>query len=143
MKEKSVSSNISLSLTPIVTGGVIIAVAIVAYLIYKWIKNSDENAWLRKQSRLIDKDELSYPTTDYQNYANRLYVAMKGLGTDENAIYAVFNAMDNVSDVRQLVAAFGLQKDKTLSQWLLSELSAKDLQKVNSILKAKGINYTF
>ena len=143
MKDKSVSSNISLSLTPIVTGGVIIAVALVAYLVYKWIKNSDSNTWLRKQRKLIDKDDLSYPETDYQNYANRLYAAMKGPGTDEDTIFAVFNAMKSESDIRQLVGVFGLQKDKTLSQWLLSELSTKDLQKVNNILKVKGINYTF
>ena len=122
---------------------IIIAVALVAYLVYKWIKNSDSNTWLRKQRKLIDKDDLSYPETDYQNYANRLYAAMKGPGTDEDTIFAVFNAMKSESDIRQLVGVFGLQKDKTLSQWLLSELSTKDLQKVNNILKVKGINYTF
>lgn len=143
MSEKSVSSNISLSLTPIVTGGVIIAVALVAFIIYKWIKNSDSNKWLRNQSKLISKGNLSYELTDYQNFANKLYNAMKGLGTDEDTIFMVFNQMGNIDDIRQLVNSFGLQGDKTLQQWLLSELSKSDLARVNNILKAKSINYSF
>jgi len=143
MSEKSVSSNISLSLTPLVTGGVIIAVALIAFFIYKWIKNSDSNKWLKNQSKLISKGNLTYDITDYQNYANKLYTAMKGPGTDEATIYLVFNQMSNVDDIRQLVNAFGLQGDKTLQQWLLSDLSKSELARLNNILKAKSINYTF
>ena len=55
MSEKSVSSNISLSLTPLVTGGVILAVVIVGVLIYKWVKNSDSNRFLKNQRSLWTK----------------------------------------------------------------------------------------
>ena len=91
----------------------------------------------------MDKANLTYPATDYTNFANRLLNAMSGWGTDEDEIFSVFNQMYTTSDIRQLVAAFGLQKDKTLQQWLLSELSSKDMNRINAILKAKSINYTF
>lgn len=142
-KQKSTSSNITLSLTPLVTGGVILIVLVVGYLIYKLIKNSDANQYLKKQSKEINKGDLTYSVTDYTNYANRLLAAMKGPGTDEETIFAVFNAMNTESDIRQLVAAFGLQKDETLQQWLLGDLSKSDMQKLNNLLKTKGINYTF
>ena len=134
---------VSVNLTPIVTGGVVVAVALALYLLYRWNKNRDANKYLKTTNKEIIKSQLSFQDTDYSNMANALLGAMKGLGTDEDTIYSVFNRMETESDVRKLVASFGLQNGKTLQQWLLSELSKTEQAKLNALLETKGINYTF
>ncbi len=75
--------------------------------------------------------------------ADKLHKAMSGAGTDEDAIYAVFQNQQTRSDVLSLISAFGLRDGETLGEWLSSDLSASELRKVNQILEDKGINYQF
>jgi hypothetical protein len=92
-------------------------------------------------------ETLSYSNLQFQAYSNRLYLAMKGLGTDDEAILSVFNDMRNSADVLKLIATFGIRDEETLAQWLHGEAPWYELgsivKKVNSLLTAKNITYQF
>lgn len=75
--------------------------------------------------------------------ANKLYTAMKGIGTDENTIYSVFNQLNNTADVYKLIAVFGTKDGETLDQWIRGDLGYFELKKLNKILVNKGIAYSF
>lgn len=96
----------------------------------------------------------TYTDTQYQLAANRLEQAMFDVGTDEAAIFAIFQALKNNADFLKLNQAFGsrtysggflpafLNSKLTLVQWLQEELSTSDLNKLNQILRQAGITYT-
>lgn len=88
-------------------------------------------------------ESLTLSNADYNRLADKLYKAVKGLGTDETAIYAVFNALTNKADLLKLIAVFGTKDDMTLVQWLYDDLNSREIGKVNSILANKGIDYAF
>lgn len=86
----------------------------------------------------------SYTNQQYNSYAERLYYAMKGFGTDEDEIASVFSDMQNDLDVIALVNAFGVRDGYTLQAWLRDDLSSSDINRyVNDILRMKGITKTF
>lgn len=72
-----------------------------------------------------------------------LYAAMKGMGTDEEAIYSIFRQMRSRSDLMEVIKAFGERDGENLAQWLISELSHKEISKVNQILATNNIKYSF
>lgn len=85
----------------------------------------------------------SYTDGQYNQFAQVLYTAMKGVGTDEAAIYRIFLYMKKDIDVAKLIVAFGVKDDQTLGAWLQDDLSSTDMQRVNSILSSRGIKYQF
>ena len=84
---------------------------------------------------------LRISETTAKQLAEKLYTAMKGWGTDEKAIYEVFSQVSTRDDVLFIFAQFGLKDGRNLTQWLTSELNAKERTKVNAILTEKNINY--
>lgn len=75
--------------------------------------------------------------------ANKLYNAMKGVGTDENTIYACFNQLRNTADMLKLIAVFGTKDGETLDQWIRGDLNSWEISRLNSNLANKGIAYAF
>jgi len=84
---------------------------------------------------------LRISETTAKQLAEKLYTAMKGWGTDEKAIYEVFSQVTTRDDVLYIFAQFGLKDGRNLTQWLTSELNAKERANVNAILTEKNINY--
>lgn len=78
---------------------------------------------------------------------NQLEQAAKGVGTDEQAIYNVFNQMGNTADVYKLISVYGTRDGKDLPTMIRSELSSvwpfNEISKLNKILANKGISYSF
>jgi hypothetical protein len=70
-------------------------------------------------------------------------------GTDEQAIYDVFNLMKNNIDVALLIKAFGKRRvefstqDQELGAHLSNDLDSSEITKINNILSSKGITYRF
>jgi len=124
----------------------ILIIIVVLYFGTKKIITLIKGAQLSEKSelqQLINSGQtLSYTESQYKTYANKLYVAMKGLGTDTTAIYAVFNAMRNTADVMKLVTAFGVRDEEDLSEWMAGE-KFLDIEIINKTLRAKGIEYQF
>jgi hypothetical protein len=85
----------------------------------------------------------SYPDSQYTTFANKLYYAMKGIGTYTEDIYSVMRKMKNDVDVIHLTTAFGDKDGYSLSEWLSDDLSSSEMAKVNDILSAKGITKSF
>lgn len=86
-------------------------------------------------------------TAYFYSFSTQLYNAFNqhwfGLGTDEDAVYNVFNQLNNTADVYKLIQVFGTKDGKTLDAWIRSEFSRSELKKLNSILSNKGIYYQF
>jgi hypothetical protein len=92
----------------------------------------------------------SYPSATYSQLADKIYSAvMYTWGTDEQAIYDVFNQMKNNLDVALLIKAFGKRRvefstlDQELGAHLSNDLDSAEINKINNILSSKGINYKF
>ena len=102
-------------------------------------KVGDQNA---VNQEIAQGGALSYAKSQYQNFADALYYAMKGLGTDTSTVYNVFNQLYSKADVLQLISTFGVKDNETLSEWMRGEWKL-DISKINSILASKGIEYKF
>ena len=138
--------SVNVNATPLIFAGGVIAVivaVVVVIAIIRAIKNAKGSQYFKANEKAIVRSDVSYNDADYTNYANRLYEAMKGLGTDEDAIFSVFMMMNTDSDVRKLINAFGSRKGENLAQWLLGDLSTSDIDEINAILSKNGINYRF
>jgi hypothetical protein len=84
----------------------------------------------------------TYTNTTYDQLADRIETAGKGgFGTDEAAIYSVFNLLKNDVDFLKLSQAFGQRRIEfstlynNLAGYLQSELNATELNKVNAIME--------
>lgn len=140
------NKNISLNLTPIVLAGsiLLIIIAVVVIIVVKRKKaTKEQDDYIKDVEKQIDKNDLSYANSEYTQMANKLYSAMKGIGTNENAIYDVFSQLETESDVRKLISTYGSKDGMTLQQWLIDDLSNRELQKVNDILAKNNIDYSF
>ena len=151
-----------------------IGVGVAAYIIYRNAqKNKDLNA-ANTQGSEADQElnalasqgiTPSYSTSQFEGFAQQLVQAMDGCGTDENAVYQVFQAMKSKADVLKLISVFGVRfyqpcvwtspvsyaiwqaNDQAygggISTWLGYDLSASEIGKINAILSQKGIDYSF
>ncbi len=74
--------------------------------------------------------------------AEAIYKAVKGIGTDEKAIYDAFQSSYISSDdnLNRVILAFGSRDGMDMQQWLRDDLNASDMRKVNQILADRGIN---
>ena len=123
---------------------VVVAVVILRYgeKIYSRVQERQKNRDLNKR---IDKSNLSYGESQYKVYAQKLLDAMDCWGTDEDAIYDTFKDMNNIDDILQLQIAFSdvEKEEKTLSQWLNTELSSSEKKQLNAIIAERSIEYSF
>lgn len=107
----------------------------------------------------------SYGQSQYESFVLKLVLAMDGCGSDEISIYNVFEAMKNKSDVLTLIKTFGVRFYQPcaatspisyakwlydnesfgggLSTWLSYDLTDSEIQKINTILSKKGIDFKF
>jgi hypothetical protein len=94
--------------------------------------------------------KATYPDSNYTQWASAIVSAgFNTLGTNEDAIYAIFKKMVNDLDVAKLIVAFGNQRVEfsfqkmPLGAWLSSELDSNELEIVNKILRDRNIKYQF
>ena len=133
--------------------GIAVAIVVLVIVIVLVVKFKDiKNLVLDKQAnqKLVDEanqtivvSDISITQDQFHTYAQKLYKAMKGAGTDEKAIYEVFEAMNSRSDVQQLIKTFGVKDGENLTEWLYDDLNAGDIEHINAILATKSINYKF
>lgn len=98
----------------------------------------------------VNDANLTFPASDYPILAEHLVSAMFDVGTDEAAIYQVFDQMQTADDLRQLIKAFG-QRDYysfglpiwkgSLIEWLTYELSASELQPIKDKFNQLGVAF--
>lgn len=138
------------TLSPTMQILLVIVLVIVAWLIFRNVRGFLQRAGQISETAgevaalTAQGQQKSYTNSQYASFANQLYYAMKGWGTDEEAIGQVFSKMKNDLDVIALNNAFGVKDGYDLQGWLRGDLSAADMQTyVNGILASKGISKTF
>lgn len=134
----------------IVIGVFIVLVIIVLVVFWNRIKaafqslvNKGANVTALNEHEAETGEHPTLSTVTYTALANKLYQAFKGLGTDEDAIYKVFNQLNNTADILKLVSVYGIKDGHDLDWWMRSELNRWELKKVNAILSNKSIAYQF
>lgn len=121
---------------------VIIIILVIILIVYRQIKktiqNKQDKDLVRESDQAIVQNALTYTEADYKAMADKLYIAMKGLGTDEEAIYEVIGRLRTRSDWYALIKAFGVRKSGGFSgnlvQWLVDELDEDERKRVNDML---------
>lgn len=98
----------------------------------------------------ISKSDLTYDLSQYVIMADRVYTCIAGVTEDEEGLYVVFARMRNNSDILQLIKAFGKRSggfefwyEKSLTEWMSSDLNNVEIEKVNDILKRNNVTYQF
>jgi hypothetical protein len=97
---------------------------------------------------------LSYPSHQYEVFADGIYEAFNTTGSNWSAVLAIFEQMNTADDVAALVNAYGVRTlyvfavataPANLPQALIREgsMSWYDVGDVNEILRNKGINFQF
>lgn len=133
----------------IVIGGLLglLALVVIVLLFIKYrskFKDLITNAKLVNSLETeIKTDDITFTQTQFNAFASTLYAAMDGAGTDEEKIYNVFRQMQSRSDVLQLIKVFGVKDGETLTEWINYDLSASEIDKINTILATNDINYSF
>lgn len=110
---------------------------------FQAIINKGANVTALNEHEAETGERPTLSTVTYTALANKLYQAFKGLGTDEEAVYKVFNQLNNTADVLKLISVFGIKDGHDLDWWMRSELNRWELKKVNTIMSNKGIAYAF
>jgi len=122
---------------------IIIAIVFGVRYIRKFIKKRKNQAALNELDKDINVSKLTYQLSYYGIWAKDLFNAMDGMGTNEQVIYDVFKKMQTKDDVLQLITAFGVEDEETLTQWIVSELGDSERATLNRLLTDKNINYQF
>ena len=84
--------------------------------------------------------QYSYGAQQYLNFAESLFTAMDGVGTDETSIKRVMEQMKTYDDVLALIQAYGKRK---WSKWELWDINPKPLtlaEALTSELSSSEIN---
>ena len=127
--------------------GALFLVILLIYIISK-VKTKIEDAivhndLVNEANAEINKNQLTMTNSQFNTLATKLYSAMKGLGTDEEAVFNAFGELGTRSDLEQLLKTYDVKDSKTLKEWLYDELSIDEVAHINEILAAKNINYVF
>jgi predicted PurR-regulated permease PerM len=149
MNYNSLIKNPKVKITAIVIAVVLmIVILVVSY--FKLKKGTTNLIDVIKNKQLADEadaeinpDNISLTQVQINTLADKLHTAMSGMGTDEDAIFAVFNSLNTRSDLLQLIKTFGYRDGETLQEWLVDDLSTSDISHINSILASRNINYIF
>ena len=140
----------------------------IAYKIYKSIAGTlsgvetqqtasakEDRGWNTDVDKLNQNPATKATITTAQAllYANKLFAAMDGYGTDEDAIVAVFNNLKNDADFAMVMSSYGSREISsgsfnpspnfkgTLGAALTDELDTEWTAKINNLLATKKIKY--
>lgn len=144
----------------LITVGVMAAIGITGYLVYKGIKNAKSKADSKREDN-DTKNELNRlivqgikPTlnqTQISGIANALFGAMDGYGTNYDTVAREFAKINNDADMLSVAKAYGVREVSsgrlnpepnftgTLQAALKSELSSSEISAINGVLARKGI----
>ena len=126
---------------------IILFVVVVFFIIYfgvkKVKKDNEEKSYQNELDKQINPSKLTHTELEFKSMAEMLYTAMKGPGTDEKAIYSVFEKLKTEDDYLKLCSAFGIRDNEKLGQWITGDMNAGERKKLNNILSGNGISAKF
>lgn len=124
----------------------VIAVVVVVWInwgkLKSWVSSKQEAAYYDRQ---IVKSDITLTDQQAKAVASKMYYAMKGLGTNEENLYAAFQTIGSYSDLLLVMKHFSeLAGDgESLPDWISDDCSSKEIAKINQILASKNINFSF
>lgn len=158
---KTLGSSFS-KLPPMVQWGIVIVVGIILFIVLRKLvkkiiptktqkesKEVIESYESEKQSWQQKGEVASYTDSQYKAFADKLYKAMDGFGTNEPAIYDVFEQLKNNIDHNNLVIAFGVRGEgwisdgHTLAEYITDDLGQEEIKRINQILADRGIVHRY
>ncbi len=114
-----------------ITLAIIASIYGVYFVIRKLMKESEEGEAEDKAKALGDlkSDEppvvsggiATFTDNQYKIFANRLFIAMDGFGTDETEMRSVISEMRTARDMWKLDNAFGIRGGESLGSWIANE----------------------
>lgn len=125
---------------------VVIVAIVLLVIIYSRLKGFFSTVTTRSELEgKIDKlksqgEKQNYSDNQYKSWANSLDKAMRGLGTDNDAVMKVFKRMKNELDVININKNFGVRDNENLGEWLYQDGVAA---MVNKQLTTQGINWQY
>lgn len=120
-------------------------ICLLLFILYRQAKGAIEGFGTKVQSQstlsVLQSQGIkpSYGSDTYAKFADQMEIAMKGAGTTEGTIYKVYSYMHNDADMVKLNQAFGIRGEATLREWLVGDLDASEIAKINELLRDKGI----
>lgn len=162
-KRKKAGKKVSGFLDTVPTWAKVATLGFGAYVIWDlFLRKDNANSQLGQDAATDLKtlhDQGIDPTitaTQAEDFASTIVTAANDCGTDEDAMYAVMQQLQNQADVLFLIQTYGVRQYKgcfdgdyfsyhsyNLAQTLTTELSGSELAHLNSILSSKGIAYQF
>lgn len=137
---------------------ILIAIVLIAlFFLIRWIftgKSSQRNNpkdILDEAKKAIQENQLSYPTSQYATWCDRLEAAFEDFGTDEEEVYTIFKQMKTDSDLYYLIEVFGERTywgnfwpfDLSLPEHIYHEMDQDEIAEINRILSVNGITFQF
>lgn len=122
-----------LKILPYILG--IIVVVIILWIVFKKLGKIGKTDLEKDLKKEIDKKNLSFDSSKYNEMADILYTAMKGWGTDFPAVESVLTQLKTADDWKQLQVSFGKRDNENLVQWLIDDV---DSAEVNEMIKQTG-----
>ena len=93
----------------------------------------------------INVSGLSYELSVYDQAANKIYEAVSGIFTDEQAVYSEISRLRSKDDILQLIKAFGNRGfwgfKGTFTEWIYQSMSAGEIEQINTILSRNKIDF--
>jgi uncharacterized protein YpmB len=125
----------------------VIVASLVVYLIYRSVTKVEDvassNEVIERANQEMDVNQLTLTTQQLHTICEKLYDAMSGFATDEDAIYDAISMCETRSDLMAVIATFGVKDGQTLAEWLYDDLDGSELAHLNAIISSKNINYKF
>lgn len=103
-------------------------------------KDKEDERIIGQYENEVQPEKLTFSESEYNTMANGLFKAMDGIGTDEAAIYQVFQKLRTNSDVLKLQAAFGIRNDMDLFEYIRDDMNNNDIAKLNGYLAQHNIS---
>lgn len=132
--------NLTEKQTELLLKGAFGLVALIALLILlKKIIKLVQGGGTQKYENDLNSNNLSFSEYQYQQWADSLFIAFNGWGTDEEATYRILNYLKTIDDWLKLIVVYGKdQDDMRLPERLIYELNKREQDKVNQILSKLG-----
>lgn len=126
----------------------VVAIAAAIFLLFGWAKLKSYLETKSTRTLPVEKSDLSYPLSSYDQLAELSYNALLESSTeDDSAMLDIIHTLHTPSDFNQLVKSFGVRSDNaftksfsgTLPQAMLEFMDNSDYQSAKDHLKAMNV----
>lgn len=132
---------------------IFVVILVLFYLVFKFAKgfvvSVKEGAQNKGELLALEMQGIkpTYNIAEYEAMADDLERAMKSdwlnpstWGTRDEKVFNVFAKLFNDVDFLKLNAVFGIRQGANLKEWIESDMSESEINKINNFLKTNGLS---